>query len=206
MTLSGALDACNAGDKVFVANYGDGADALLVEVTESFPAVPEKRPILTYLTNKRMLSNYGAYASFRRLIDRDRFVPNSSPVTYWRDTKMELGLYGGRCRKCGTVQYPAPRVCVECHQKDEMEEVKLARKGKIFTFTLDHLVGGEYLNTPVPRVVIDLEGGGRLFLNMTDCDPQEVGIDMLVELTFRRLHGGAGFHNYYWKCQPVRGR
>jgi 3-hydroxy-3-methylglutaryl CoA synthase len=205
MTLSAALDGCDAGDRVLVANYGDGADAFLVELTESFPAAPEKRPVLTYVTSKRMLPGYGAYASFRKLIDRDRFIPKSSPVTYWRDTKMALGLYGGRCRKCGTVQYPAPRVCVECHQKDEIEEVKLARKGKIFTFTLDHLVGGEYLNTPVPRVVIDLEGGGRVFLNMTDCDPQEVSIDMPVELTFRRLHGGAGFHNYYWKSQPVRG-
>jgi 3-hydroxy-3-methylglutaryl CoA synthase len=205
MMLSGALDGCNAGDRVLVANYGDGADAFLVEVTDSFPAVAEKRPILTYLTTKRMLPNYGAYASFRKLMDRDRFVPNSSPVTYWRDTKMELGLYGGRCRKCGTVQYPLPRVCVECGQKDEIDEVKLARKGKVFTYTLDHLVGGEYLSTPVPRVVVDLEGGGRVFLNMADCDPDEVGIDMPVELTFRRLHSGAGFHNYYWKCQPARG-
>jgi len=28
---------------------------------------------------------------------------------------------------------------------------------------------------------------------------------MTVELTLRRLHEGAEFHNYYWKCQPVRG-
>jgi uncharacterized OB-fold protein len=136
---------------------------------------------------------------------RDRFVPKSSPVIYWRDSKMELALYGARCRKCGTVQYPIPRVCVQCGTKDELDEVKLARKGTVFTFTLDHLVGGEYLSTPVPRVVLDLEGGGRTFLQMTDCDPKEVSIGMTVELTLRCLHEGAGFHNYYWKCQPVRG-
>jgi uncharacterized OB-fold protein len=53
--------------------------------------------------------------------------------------------------------------------------------------------------------VVDLEGGGRTFLQMTDCDPKEVSIGMTVELTLRCLHEGAGFHNYYWKCQPVRG-
>jgi hydroxymethylglutaryl-CoA synthase len=205
MMLAAALDAAKAGDKLLVANYGDGADAFLVEVNDAFPAVPAKRSIQTYLLNKRMLPNYNAYAAFRKLMDRDRYVPPSSPVIYWRDSKMELALYGARCRKCGTVQYPPPRVCVECGTKDELDEVKLAHKGTVFTFTLDHLVGGEYLNTPVPRVVADLEGGGRTFLDMTDCDPKEVSIGMPVELTLRRLHEGAGFHNYYWKCQPVRG-
>jgi len=205
MMLAAALDMAKAGDKLLVANYGDGADAFLLEVSDTFPAVPGKRPLQTYLMSKRMLPNYGAYASFRKLMDRDRYVPPSSPVIYWRDTKMELALYGSRCRKCGTVQYPPPRVCVECGTKDELDEVKLAHKATVFTFTLDHLVGGEYLNTPVPRVVAEMEGGGRTFLQMTDCDPKEVSIGMPVELTLRRLHEGAGFHNYYWKCQPVRG-
>jgi hydroxymethylglutaryl-CoA synthase len=205
MMLAAALDAAKAGDKLLVANYGDGADAFLVEVNDSFPAVPGKKPLQTYLMTKRMLPNYNAYVSFRKLMDRDRFVPKSSPVTYWRDSKMELALYGARCRKCGTVQYPPPRVCVQCGTKDELDAVKLAHKGTVFTFTLDHLVGGEYLNTPVPRIVIELEGGGRTFLQMTDCDPKEVAIGMPVELTLRCLHEGAGFHNYYWKCQPVRG-
>lgn len=205
MMLAAALDAAKAGDKLLVANYGDGADAFLVEVNDAFPAVPGKRTLQTYLMTKRMLPNYNAYASFRKLMARDRSVPKSSPVIYWRDSKMELALYGARCRKCGTVQYPIPRVCVQCGTKDELDEVKLAHKGTVFTFTLDHLVGGEYLNTPVPRVVVDLEGGGRTFLQMTDCDPKEVSIGMTVELTLRCLHEGAGFHNYYWKCQPVRG-
>jgi uncharacterized OB-fold protein len=205
ITLAAALDAAKVGDKLLVANYGDGADAFLVELNDALPTVPGKKDSQTYLMSKRMLPNYNAYAAFRKLMDRDRFVPHSSPVIYWRDGKMALNLYGGRCRNCGTVQYPMPRVCVECRHKDELDEVKLSRKGKVFTLTLDHLVGGEYLNTPVPRVVIDLEGGGRIFLEMTDCDPKEASIDTPVELTFRRLHEGAGFHNYYWKCQPVRG-
>ena len=86
-----------------------------------------------------------------------------------------------------------------------MEPVKLQKRGRIFTFTLDHLVGGEYLETPVPKVVVDLDGGGRVFFDMTDVDPAAVKIGMEVELTFRRLHDGAGFHNYYWKTRPPRG-
>jgi uncharacterized OB-fold protein len=81
-------------------------------------------------------------------------------------------------------------------------------KGEIFTYTLDHLVGGNYYDTPVPRCVIDLESGGRVLCDMTEIEkPEEnVEIGMPVELTFRLQHEGADFHNYYWKCRPVRGR
>ena len=100
------------------------------------------------------------------------------------------------------------RTCSFCRADDQLEHVKLSKKGTIFTFTLDHLVGGSYLNTPVPRCVVDLEGGGRVLVNMTEIEkPEEnVKIGMEVEMTFRKEHEGAEFKNYYWKCRPVRGR
>jgi uncharacterized OB-fold protein len=136
-------------------------------------------------------------------MERDEPVVGSSTVTYWRDAKGELNYHGARCLNCGVIQYPVPRVCGECGVKDKFEEIKLTRKGNVFTYTLDHLVAGQYLNTPVPRLVIDLEGGGRVFLEMTDGDPQEVKIGLPVEVIFRCLHEGAHFHNYYWKCRPL---
>jgi uncharacterized OB-fold protein len=125
-------------------------------------------------------------------------------VQYWRDRRQALPFEGVRCTECGTTQFPANRACVECAALDAMEPVKLEKRGRIFTFTLDHLVGGEYLETPVPRVVVDMEGGGRVFFDMTDVDPSTVKIGDEIELTFRRLHDGAGFHNYYWKARPPR--
>jgi 3-hydroxy-3-methylglutaryl CoA synthase len=202
--LAGVLEMAKEGDKILVVNHGDGADALVLEVSKPLTPPAGKRTAQQYMMTKKALPNYDAYAAFRRLMDRERFVPKSSPVIYWRDAKLELALYGARCRKCGTVQYPPPRVCGECKAKDELDSVKLARKGNVFTFTLDHLVGGAYVNVPVPRLVVDLEGGGRIFLEMTDGDPKDVQVGMPVELTFRCLHEGTGFHNYYWKCQPVR--
>jgi 3-hydroxy-3-methylglutaryl CoA synthase len=202
--LTAVLEAAQQGDKILVVNHGDGADALVLEVAQPLTPPAGKRTAQQYMMTKRALPSYDAFVAFRQLMDRERFVPKTSPVTYWRDAKMELALYGGRCRGCGIVQYPSQRVCGECNAKDAMESVKLGRKGNVFTFTLDHLVGGGYLNVPVPRLVIDLEGGGRIFLEMTDGDPNDVKIGMPVELTFRCLHEGTAFHNYYWKCQPVR--
>jgi hydroxymethylglutaryl-CoA synthase len=203
MMLAGALEQAKAGDKMLVINHGDGADAFLLELTEAFAPVAGRNGLMGHLLRKRNLPNYTSYVHSRKLMDREEEAPRASAVTYWRDSKMELNFHGARCRKCGVVQYPVPRVCGECGVRDEMEEIKLGRTGTVYTFTLDHLVGGQYVNVPTPRLVVDLEDGGRVFLEMTDGDPQEVKVGMKVETTFRRLHEGSGFHNYYWKCRPV---
>ena len=52
-------------------------------------------------------------------------------------------------------------------------------------------------------VAADLEGGGRFYAQLTDCDPAAVTFEMPVELTFRRLHEGEELVNYFWKFRPV---
>ena len=203
MMLAGALGEAKAGDKLLVINNGDGADAFVVELAESFAPAIGRKGLAGHLLRRRSLPNYTAYARFRKLMKRDEVDPRGSAVTYWRDTNIVLNFHGGRCRKCGAVQYPIPRLCGECATKDQIEEVKLAKIGNVYTFTLDHLEAGQYVNVPVPRLVLDLEGGGRVFLSMTDGDPQEVKIGMSAEIVFRRLHEASSFHNYYWKCRPV---
>ncbi|MGA2286675.1 MAG: Zn-ribbon domain-containing OB-fold protein, partial [Dehalococcoidia bacterium] len=162
-----------------------------------------RKGLAGHLAEKRPLPNYTSYVHFRGLTQRETPAADGSPVTYWRDARQELNFVGGRCRNCGVVQYPPPRVCAECGQKDDVEPVKLSRRGNVYTYTLDHLSSGQYLNVPVARMVIDLEGGGRVFLEMTDADPNEVKVGLPVEVLFRRLHEGANFHNYYWKARPV---
>lgn len=206
MMLISALEEAKAGDKILLGSYGDGSDVFSLQTTDKIADIKKnRRGIRVNLQSKRNLSSYEQYVRFRRLLERDRFNPKSSTVTYWRDRDQILRLYGMKCNKCGMVQYPISRICFKCQAKDDYEEVKLAKTGKVFTFTLDHLVGGDYLENPVPRVSIELDGGGRIFLEMTDCESKEVKVDMPVELTFRCVHEGAGFHNYYWKCRPLRG-
>ncbi len=203
MMLAGALEEAAAGDRLLVINNGDGADAFLVEVEESFAPVEGRKGLAGHLSLRRELPHYTSYASFRKLLKREDPDPRGSAVTYWRDTNIVLNFHGGRCANCGVVLYPIPRVCSECRAKDRMEELPLAKRGTVYTYTLDHLEAGKYVNTPVPRLVLDLDGGGRVFLSMTDGSPEDVEIGMSAEVVFRRLHEGSSFHNYYWKCRPA---
>jgi uncharacterized OB-fold protein len=84
-----------------------------------------------------------------------------------------------------------------------MREMPFAnRTGTVATFTLDRLA-----YTPQPPMVsaiIDFEGGGRVELEITDCDPESIAIGNEVEMTFRRLFTADGVHNYFWKARPLR--
>ena len=75
-------------------------------------------------------------------------------------------------------------------------------RGTVTTFTVDRLAYSP--SPPVVFAVVDFEDGGRLPVELTDVDADEVTIGMQVEPTFRRLGTTDGIHNYFWKVRPVR--
>jgi len=195
--LAAALERAKPGDLILLAGYGDGADALLLRVKAAAPA-----RIARQIEVKRPLASYARYARFRGLVARDTVTSDaSSPAITFRDRDEVLGLQGGRCRGCGAVQFPRHRHCIECGDGQGLAAVQLSRTGKLFTYTVDHL--HESLDPPVAHGVVDLDGGGRIYLQLTDCDADALAIDMPLELTFRRLHDAGGFHNYFWKARPA---
>ena len=74
--------------------------------------------------------------------------------------------------------------------------------GTVFTFTRDFL--NATIDPPSVMCIVDFQVGGRIFCEMTDRVPDAVQIDMPVEMTFRKINDAGGFHNYYWKCRPLR--
>jgi hydroxymethylglutaryl-CoA synthase len=212
MLLIASLRRPKPDAKIIMAGFGDGADAILMHVRDKdgVKAIGKGRMgFIGHQKSMSLLKNYNKFIEYKELLDKDRYTRKSSAVLIWRDTPSVYQWYGVKCKNCGSIQYPKlSRACSVCRADDQFEDVKLAYKGELFTFTLDHLVGGTYLNTPVPRCVIDLEGGGRVLVDMTEIENPEknVEIGMKVELTFRKYHEGGEFKNYYWKCRPVRGR
>jgi 3-hydroxy-3-methylglutaryl CoA synthase len=205
VALAGVLDETTPGEHIVVAGQGEGADALVLSVGSEIDDARQVWSLQRALDAKRILPGYERYLRFRRLLPVDEeSEPPSSTIRTWRDRAQAFALYGVRCEACGVVQFPANRACISCSTLDQMQKVRLNKTGEVFTFTLDHLIAGEYLETPVPRAVVDLDGGGRIFVEVTDCEPSEVKVGMPVELTFRLMHEGAGFKNYYWKARPRR--
>jgi hydroxymethylglutaryl-CoA synthase len=198
--LAAVLERAKAGDLILVAGYGDGADAILLRATGASAAAAAT--VSQQIEVKRTLPSYGRYARFRKLVRKETSGGDtSSAVVLFRDRKELLPLYGGRCPKCGTVQFPKHRVCIECAYPGGLDDVKLARRGRLFTFTNDYLFDSP--DPPTTHAVVDLESGGRLYCQLTDCEAERVEIDMPLELVFRRIHEGGGFNNYFWKARPA---
>jgi uncharacterized OB-fold protein len=86
--------------------------------------------------------------------------------------------------------------------------VKLARKGKVFTYTHDYLLGpGNFPSdgiNPTTRILIELEDGCRIWLEMTDHEIEDVDVGIPVELTFRLLHQKSDFRFYGWRARSPR--
>jgi 3-hydroxy-3-methylglutaryl CoA synthase len=216
MMLVAALEEANPGDKILFANYGNGASAFVFQVTPAINGMRARRGIKRHLESKRMLNNYETYLRWRQLIQlepaRRPEQPPTSISALWRNRKEVLGLYGARCRKCGTPQYSSPgasigatpaRICVQCQAKDDFEPYRFAdRRATVFTFTQDNLADNP--DPPATVAVVDFEGGGRAVFDMTDRDPAQVSTGMPVEMTFRKLYSNRGIHNYFWKARPIR--
>ncbi|RJR30689.1 MAG: 3-hydroxy-3-methylglutaryl CoA synthase [Desulfobacteraceae bacterium] len=207
MLLVSALETAKPGEVLLLTSYGDGADAFLLEVRDEVGGLPARRGIRNHLANRMTLSSYEKFLSFKGILETApgepfRLFPSGS--AYWRDQRSILRCHGSRCRQCGKAIFPVQRVCFHCRAKDDFEEIRYSDEvGKVFSFTRDQLAGRSD-DPVVVQTIFDMTDGARFYLMMTDCDAAEARVGLPVELTFRRIHEGADFHNYFWKCRPLR--
>jgi 3-hydroxy-3-methylglutaryl CoA synthase len=202
LALAACLEEAEPGDLVLVVGYGAGADALLFEATPRVRDLDRSGGVAAQIAAGRPLRHYGKFLQFRRLVETEPVRAFTGLPLMEREERQDLRLYGQRCDACGAIQYPRRHVCWQC-SKRELRDHRLARRGRVFTFTKDHLVPSP--DPPTVMVAADLEGGGRFYTQLTDGDPATVTFDLPVELTFRRFHEGAGLAHYFWKFRPLLG-
>jgi hydroxymethylglutaryl-CoA synthase len=213
LMLSAALEDANPGDKILVISYGNGSDALFFEVTDEIKKVQKGRKGVTgHLAERNDLTTYGKYLVFKNLIPieagiRGEEISPTAMSVLWREGRGISALVGSRCTECGTPQYPRQKVCVnpECGAIDKMEDYRFSDKtGTLTSYTGDNLA----FSWDPPQVygLVDFPEGGRIFIDMTDCELGNLTVGMPVSMSFRRKYKDPqrGFYGYYWKAVPVR--
>src|SRR5690606_38659680 len=123
------------GDTILWASLGDGADAALVDVAAAVRMVPSLRAAIA---DARQLS-YPAYLRLRGYVGGVEISPYSSEIEQWRSAPHTARLRAARCRGCGHVAYPPQPVCQACHRHRQMDSYKLPARGRLYTFTVEHL-------------------------------------------------------------------
>ncbi len=207
LMLASALDNAKPGERILVVSASDGVDAIILKTTDAIASHKNVAPVAKLIAAKRNDISYLRYLKWRGILqtekprrpDPDRpAAPPSFRRRHWK-----FSFVGTECTKCGTMHLPPQKVCVQCGAVDQMKEIPFAnRRGKVATYTLDRLAFT--LQPPMVMVMVDFDGGGRVELEVTDCQPDKIEIGVELEMTFRRFFTADGVHNYFWKARPVR--
>jgi len=211
MMLVAALEQAKPGDNILLVSYGNGGDALWFQATDEIRKRRGSLGIQGHMGLKKNLDSYPKYLVFRNLLPvdvgiRGEDIPMARASVTYREGQCLAALQGSRCTACGTPQYPEQRVCInpECGVIDEMEPYYFYDKiGRINSYTGDNLAFS--WDPPGMYGLIDFEEGGRLYLDITDCDLDDLKVGKPVKMSFRRKYADErrGIYSYFWKAVPL---
>jgi hydroxymethylglutaryl-CoA synthase len=208
LMLAQVLGRAAPGELILVVGFGQGVDALLFRATA---AVADRRPLRGVdgcLAHRHEETHYVRFLSHCGLLpvefgmraERDNRTAQS---VAWRKRDAITAFTGGRCRDCGTVQFPRARVCVnpECRRTDTQDAHRLADgTGRIKTFTEDWLAYSA--RPPLVYGNVAFAEGGNAFIEFTDFEPGEAQVGLPVRFVFRLkdVDRVRGFRRYFWKA------
>jgi 3-hydroxy-3-methylglutaryl CoA synthase len=211
LMLVAALEDAKPGDKIVVCGFGQGCDVLLFEATDALSNLSPRDGATGNINRRKEETNYMRYLTFNGLLDvekgiraeKDRRTPLSS---LYRNRDMILGMVGGKCRKCGTAQFPKSNICVNpnCHEVDSQDDLPFAdRPCKIVSWASDSLAYS--IDPPAYYGMVQFESGGRINTDFTDCIGENVEVGQSIKMMFRvrDVDEERGFKKYFWKAAPV---
>ena len=209
--LAHVLEDAAPGERILVVGFGQGCDALVFEATAALAEARPERGISGYLKRRRADTNYHRYLCVNDLVALEHGLRSETDrqtglTTLYRNRKMALGLLGGKCSKCGTVQFPKSNVCVNpnCHAADTQEDHPFSdMQATMRSYTADRLTYS--VAPPAYYGMVQFEEGGRAMIDFTDIDADaKLGIGAPMRMVFRvkDYDTRRGFRRYFWKATP----
>jgi uncharacterized OB-fold protein len=206
--LAAALEAAPEGQILVVVGFGSGCDALVFRATGR--TAVHGLGVAGWLARRKPETNYFRYLGINGLLDLDRgmraeFDEKTSLTALYRSRRTVLALVGGKCPKTGVVQFPKSPIGVGQNDRTTgpQDDYPLAdRLARIVTHTADSLTFSP--DPPAYYGAIDFEEGGRMTVEFTDVDPQDVVVGAPMRMMFRikAIDEKRGFTRYFWKAAP----
>lgn len=211
LMLAAALEDAKPGDRILLLAFGEGCDALVLEVTPAIAQLAPRRGVKGSLARRAEDSNYMRFLAFNGIVELERGmraeVDKGTPLSVlFRNRDMVQGLVGGKCRVCGTVQFPKGRYCVEptCNALDSQDDHRFAEStAKVMSYTADVLTYSP--DPPAYYGMIEFDEGGRMMADFSDVDAGgvDVGTPMRMAFRIKDVDTARGFVRYFWKATPI---
>ncbi len=99
-------------------------------------------------------------------------------------------LEGSKCSACGAIFLGSRKICSRCAARDQMETIRLADTGTLYTYAIVHR-SFPGVDVPFVSAVVDLDGGGTVKGNLMDIepDPDRITFGMPVKVVYRDALG-----------------
>lgn len=209
LMLVAALEQAKPADVIVLVGFGQGADALVLRAGDALPGWrARQRPVAAALARRRDETHYTRFLSHCGLLDADFGMRaerdnRTAHSVAWRKHDIIDAFRGGRCRDCGTVQFPRSRVCVnpDCRRTDSQDSYRLADStGTVKTFTEDWQAYSR--RPPYMYGNVGFAEGGNLLMEFTDLDAGELAVGDRVRFVLRiKDHDPLRrFRRYFWKA------
>jgi 3-hydroxy-3-methylglutaryl CoA synthase len=210
LMLAHVLESAKPGEKILIAQFGQGCDVLLFEATAEL-ANMKRNGVSGSLARRKEEPNYNKFLGFNGLIELEKGMraevdKRTALTTLYRKNDMLMGLVGGKCRVCGTAQFPRSRICVNpnCKAVDSQDPYSFAdQQGTVLSWSADFLTYS--MSPPNHYGMITFADGGRLMTDITDVEQGQIDSGSKVKMVFRVKDRDEkrGFIRYFWKAAPV---
>ncbi|MGX1096429.1 3-oxoacyl-[acyl-carrier-protein] synthase III C-terminal domain-containing protein [Amorphus sp. MBR-141] len=212
--LAKALEDATGGERILVVGFGQGVDAIVLETAAE---VADHRPVPTIahqIAGGVSTGGYMRFLAFNKLVEQEHGIRaeldlQTAPTILYRNRRMLFGFVGGKCERCGAVQFPKTPICVNpnCGAIDSQQDHRFAdTTGSLQSFTADRLTYCP--DPPALYGMVRFEEGGCLMMDITDALPEEIATGKPLSMVFRikAEDERRGIKRYFWKATPTADR
>ena len=206
-----ALQQAEPGQTICVVGWGQGCDVLIFRTTDKLSAMADRNGITGALARRKEESNYSKFLAFNGLVTQEKGLraevdKQTALSTLYRNKHTVLGFVGGKCEKCGTVQFPKSKICVNPNCGAFHTQVNHGFSetlASVQSWTADNLTYTE--DPPQHFGMVVFAEGGRLMADFTDVDVGGVAVGDKMRMVFRvkEVDRQRNFTRYFWKATPA---